>query len=607
LSDRGYIDRVREATDIVEFIGEVVKLRRAGSDYVALCPFHDEKTPSFTVSPRKQIFHCFGCGVGGDVIAFAMRYDNLDFGPALETLAKRAGIPPQRPLTGPEQRAAAERDQLLEVNRRAQAAFVRWLRGDDRKALEYARRRGLSDELVDRFGLGYAPPVWDGLLRTLVAAGVSVGRAVAAGLIVPRDGGGGGYDRFRDRLTFPIREAGGEVIAFGGRTLGEDKAKYLNSPESPIFKKGDTLFGLDVAQQEIRRRDISLCVEGYMDAITLHAYGFGHTVAVLGTALTRQHVRRIKRYSTNLLLLFDGDAAGLRAALRALEVTLNEGLSVRVATLPHGDDPDSLLRKDGADGMEACLAAAAPLFEFAVSELLRQAGGNDLASRLRALRDILPVGRSLNDAAEQGLFVEHVAAAFDLPVERVAEEIAGGRGKGHPSPAPGQPKQKPARAVDEAAFGVLWFLSQHPESFPFLQAHRVDKDLPPGPLRDLMAQLLSLEQFSHETLEAGLHAKGGALSGELARRVLSDFGHMPEPLACFNDWVQTLRRHHLQRERVEIVGRVQRAEAEGDDECARVELKALELNKVAWKAVGSLIWRGENNSSGLVDTEENVD
>lgn len=607
MSDRGYIDRVREANDIVDYIGEVVKLRRAGSDYSALCPFHDEKTPSFTVSPRKQIFHCFGCGVGGDVIAFAMRYDNLDFAPALEALAMRAGIPPQHPVTGAEQRAAAERDQLLEVNRRAQAAFVRWLRGDDRKALEYARRRGLTDDLIDRFGLGYAPPAWDTLLRTLVAAGISVGRAVAAGLIVPRQGGGGGYDRFRDRLTFPIREPGGEVIAFGGRTLGVDQAKYLNSPESLIFKKGETLFGLDVSQHEIRGRDVALCVEGYMDAITLHAYGFGHTVAVLGTALTRHHVRRLKRYSLNLLLLFDGDAAGLRAALRALEVTLNEGLSVRVATLPQGHDPDSLLRDQGAGGMEVCLATAAPLFEFAVRELLAQTGGHDLASRLKALREILPVGRSLNDAAEQRLFVEHVAAAFDLPVERVAEEIAPSSGKARSSAVPRRPQTNAASALGEAAFGVVWFLSQHPESFSFLQTHRVDNDFPPGPLRDLMGRLLSLEQFSREALEVGLHAEGGILSGELARRVLSDFAQRTDLTASFNDWLHTLRDRRLQREMEEIAARVRSAEAAGDDERARVEQKALILKRVARKEVPSLIWRGEKKLANLVDTKPNVD
>jgi DNA primase len=610
LSDQGYIDRVREANDIVDYIGEVVKLRRAGGDYAALCPFHDEKTPSFTVSPRKQFFYCFGCGVGGDVIAFAMRYDNLDFGPALEALAKRAGIPPQRPASGAQQRAAAERDQLLVVNRRAQEAFVRWLRGDDRKALEYARRRGLSDELIDRFGLGYAPPAWDSLLRVLVADGISIGRAVAAGLVVPRQGGGGGYDRFRDRLTFPIREPGGEVIAFGGRTLGEDKAKYLNSPESVIFKKGETLFGLDVAQQEIRHENLALCVEGYMDAITLHAYGFGHTVAVLGTALTQSHLHRLKRYSTNLLLLFDGDAAGARAALRALEVTLNEGLTVRVATLPRGHDPDSLLREQGAEGMAACLAAAAPLFEFAVRELLAQAGGRDLASRLRALREILPVGRSLNDAVEQRLFVEHVAAAFELPVERVAAEVAGDSRTAQHGAVRRSPETKARRAVTEAAFGVVWFLSQYPESFEFLQTHRVDVDFPPGPLRDLMTRLLALEQFSEDTLEAGLHARGGELSGELARRVLSDFAQRPDPAASFNDWVHTLRDRRLQREMEEIAARVRRAEAEGDHERARVEQKELILRRVARKDAASLIWQKgqkQKKRADLVDRKRDVD
>jgi len=588
VSDRGYIDRVREANDIVEYIGEVLKLRRAGGDYAALCPFHDEKTPSFTVSPRKQIFHCFGCGVGGDVIAFAMRYDNLGFGAALEALAKRAGIPPERPASGAEQRAAAEREQLLEVNRLAQEAYVGWLRGADGKALEYARHRGLEDAVIDRFGLGYAPPAWDGLVRRFTAAGIPLSRAIDAGLVVARQGGGG-YDRFRDRLTFPIREPGGGVVAFGGRTLGDDSAKYLNSPESAIFKKGETLFALDVSQNEIRRRDAVLCVEGYMDAITLHAHRFGHTVAVLGTALTRQHVRRLKRYSANLILLFDGDAAGLRAALRALDVTLNEGVVVTVAILPQGHDPDTLLREQGPAGMERCLAAALPLFEFAVRELLGQAGGSDLASRLKALRQILPVGRSLKDAAEQRLFVDYVAAAFDLPAERVAEEIAGGAPeKGRPAVTRPQPAVAPA--VQEAELGVLWFLSQHYESFEFLRTHRVDNDFAPGPLRDLMASLLAREQFSRELLEAGLHARDGVLAGELARRVLTDFSQLPDPASSFNDWLQTLRKCRLKQEAAEIQARVRKAEAAGDGAARDAELKALKSHRLASMQVSPLIW-----------------
>jgi DNA primase len=589
VSDRGYIDRVREANDIVEYIGEVVKLRRAGGDYAALCPFHDEKTPSFTVSPRKQIFHCFGCGVGGDVIAFAMRYDNLGFGEALEALAKRAGIPPERPASGAEQRAAAEREQLLKVNRLAQEAFVGWLRTGDGKALEYARRRGLEDAVIDRFGLGYAPPGWDGLTRRLTAAGVPVARLIDAGLVVARQGGGG-YDRFRDRLMFPIREPGGAVVAFGGRTLGDDSAKYLNSPESLIFKKGETLFALDVSQNEIRHRDAVLCVEGYMDAITLHAHGFHHTVAVLGTALTRQHVRRLKRYSSNLTLLFDGDAAGLRAALRALEVTLNEGVVVTVAILPEGHDPDSLLGEHGPGGMERSLATARPLFEFAVRELLAQAGGTDLASRLRALRQILPVGRSLKDAAEQRLFVDHVAAAFELPAERVAEEIEGGAvEKARPAMARSQPAAVPA--VAEAELGVLWFLTQHPESFDFLRTHRVDDDFVPGPLRDLMAKLLAREQFSREVLEAGLHARDGALAGELARRVLTDFSQLPDPASSFNDWLQTLRKDRLEQEAAEIPARVRAAEAAGNEAAKVAELKSLKSHRLALAQIPSLIWQ----------------
>ncbi len=587
MSDRAYIDRVREATDIVEVVGEVVALKRQGRDYAALCPFHQEKTPSFTVSPSKQIFHCFGCGVGGDVFTFAMRYDNLDFGGALEQLAKRAGLPPERPPTPHDRRAADERDRLREVGDLSQRCFRHWLTAGDGRGLTYARGRGLDDAVIEQFGIGYAPPEGTALVRALASKGVKPPLAAAAGVVAVGEDGRA-YDRFRDRLTFPITDPEGRVVAFGGRALGEAKAKYLNSPETPLFRKGETLFALHLSQNEIRRRDETVVVEGYMDAVALHGAGFGHTVAVLGTALTRAHVRRLKRYSRRIHLLFDGDAAGVRAAVRCLEVTVNEGVRVVVTVLPPGEDPDSLCRGQGAEAMAACLEASTPLFEFAVAELVKRAGGTDLSSRLNALHDLLPVARSLGDVAERHLFLTHVADAFQLPVGQVEAALAGGEA---PHRQPIAPPSTRSGALTEAAYGVVWFLTEHPESFAFLKAHRVDGDLEMGPLRDLLAEVLASESFSADHLASLLHA-ASPINGELARRVLEEYGHLPDPNATFNDWVRALRRHHLRWEETEARHRLKEAEAAADRAGLRAELERLKVLREQIAALPTLGWGG---------------
>ncbi|PIQ04761.1 MAG: DNA primase [Nitrospirae bacterium CG18_big_fil_WC_8_21_14_2_50_70_55] len=585
VNDRTYVDRVRAASDIVAVVGEVVTLKRQGRDYLALCPFHQEKSASFSVSPSKQIFHCFGCGAGGDVFAFVMRYDNLDFPAALEELAKRAGIPPERPPTAADRQVAEERDRLRGVCDLAQRCFRHWLTAGDRRGLAYAQGRGLNEPVIERFGIGYAPPGGDALARALAAKRVAISVAATAGVVAMADGGRA-YDRFRDRLTFPIADADGRLVAFGGRALGEAKAKYLNSPETPLFRKGETLFALHLAQPEIRRRDEVVVVEGYMDAVALHAAGFGHAVAVLGTALTRAHVRRLKRYTRRLHLLFDGDAAGVRAAVRCLEVTVNEGVQAVVTVLPPAEDPDSLCRGQGAEAMAACLAVATPLFEFAVGELVKRAGGTDLASRMRALHELVPVARTLNEAAERHLFLSHVADAFRLPLGEVEAALAGSP----PAPRRPVPSAAPRGAAEEAAYGVVWFLSEHPESFAFVKAHRVDADLEPGPLRDLLAAVVATERFPADHLASLLHA-ATPLSDELARRVL-EYDHLPDPTATFNDWVRGLRRHRLQREEAVVRHRLKQAEAAAERPQLGDALARLKELREQIAALPHLAWEG---------------
>lgn len=347
-----FIDHLLERTDIVSLIDSRVGLKKAGREYTSCCPFHEEKTPSFTVSPGKQFYHCFGCGAHGSAISFLMEYDRLEFRDAVETLADLAGMDlPEQALNSPDYQGPP-REPLLDAMRWADRCYRRALRSSQ-KTIDYLKSRGVSGEMAQYYGLGYAPPEWDTLCRELPdrQAGAQ------AGLLIER-GSGGHFDRFRDRLMFPIRDTRGRTIAFGGRTLGDDQAKYLNSPETPLFHKSNHMYGLYEARQAQRHIERLLVVEGYMDVIALAQHGFPNAVATLGTATTEAHLRVLFRHTNEIIFCFDGDAAGVRAARRALEhsLTVMRGTRrVRFLFLPEGQDPDDLVR--GPDGHQQMLTA----------------------------------------------------------------------------------------------------------------------------------------------------------------------------------------------------------------------------------------------------------
>lgn len=353
-----FIDHLLERTDIVSLIDSRVGLKKAGREYTACCPFHEEKTPSFTVSPSKQFYHCFGCGAHGSAISFLMEYDRLEFRDAVETLADLAGMDlPEQALNTPDYQGPPKAP-LLEAMRRADRCYRRALRSSQ-KTIEYLKNRGVSGEIAQYYGLGYAPPEWDTLGRQLPdrQAGAQ------AGLLIERHSGGY-FDRFRDRLMFPIRDTRGRTIAFGGRTLGDDQAKYLNSPETPLFHKSNHMYGLYEARQAQRHIQRLLVVEGYMDVIALAQHGFPNAVATLGTATTESHLRVLFRHTNEIIFCFDGDAAGVRAARRALEhsLTVMRGTRrVRFLFLPEGQDPDDLVRgPDGHQQMQTAIDKAQP-------------------------------------------------------------------------------------------------------------------------------------------------------------------------------------------------------------------------------------------------------
>lgn len=408
LIPQSFIDDLLGRIDIVEVIDSRVPLKKAGRDYKACCPFHSEKTPSFTVSPGKQFYHCFGCGAHGTALGFLMEYEHLDFPEAVQELARRVGleVPREGGGTLPAPRAATQ--DLYALLEEANRFFQQQLRGHTQaaRAVEYLKGRGLSGGVAQEFGIGFAPPDWDSLLKALGRGRQSA--LLEAGLLVEREEGRV-YDRFRDRVIFPIRDRRGRVVGFGGRVLGEGTPKYLNSPETPVFHKGRELYGLFEARQHLREAPRLLVVEGYMDVVSLAQFGIRYAVATLGTALTADHLEQLFRTTAELVFCFDGDRAGRDAAWRALEQVLpqmTEGRQARFMFLPDGEDPDTLVRKVGAEAFEGGLRQALPLSEFVVDQLSTRAdlqrvdGQAQLVELARPLLSKLPAGIYRNKLAD---------------------------------------------------------------------------------------------------------------------------------------------------------------------------------------------------------------
>ena len=388
------LEEIRSRVDIVELVGQWVKLKRAGENWKGLCPFHTEKTPSFTVNPKKGIFHCFGCKAGGDAFSFLRKQERLDFPEAVRALAERAGV--ELPTERAERAQDSRLDGLRAVMARAGQFFVDalWAPGDPgaEKARRYLAGRGVDDDVARRFGLGYAPEGWDNLLGFMRRQGIGEEMLSQAGLILPRQNATGFYDRFRGRLMFSIRDALGRVVAFGGRALGPDEVKYINSPETPLYSKGQLLYALDLAKPSIRERNRAIVVEGYLDCLMAHQHGFTETVAALGTAFTAAQLGLLQRNAEEIVAVFDADAAGQKASARLEEMTSDtmdvQGLAwtvsrtggfqrsgyfpVKVAVLPPGHDPDSLLRAEGAPAFLSRLDAARSILSFVMQQALSE-------------------------------------------------------------------------------------------------------------------------------------------------------------------------------------------------------------------------------------------
>ena len=454
---RQFIDELIARTDIVELIGARVPLKKSGREYKACCPFHTEKTPSFWVSPDKQFYHCFGCGKHGTALGFLMDHDHMAFPEAVEELAMRLGL--EVPQEGTAERSAPRAEEpLYELMARVAGFYSEQLTREPR-VRDYLAKRGLVPVTLERFGIGYAPNSWNEVLRRFGASDGERKRLAEGGLIVERERGGGRdadryYDRFRDRVMFPIRDARGRVIAFGGRIIDAGEPKYLNSPETVLFHKGRELYGLYETRRARRGLDRLVVVEGYMDTVSLHQSGIDYAVATLGTATTAEHFRRIFRLVPTVVFAFDGDRAGHAAAWRALQQALpeaREGREIRFLFLPQGHDPDTLVLAEGRAGFEQRLAAAVPLSEYLVRELSEQSELGSADGRARFAEQARPLFLRVPEGVYRELLLERLAQVVGLSPERLEALWMQGR-SGAPAPPPAGPAH-PASAARAARAG----------------------------------------------------------------------------------------------------------------------------------------------------------
>ena len=414
------INQVIERSDIVELIGNYTALKKAGRNFKALCPFHNEKTPSFVVNPDKQIFHCFGCGVGGNAVGFLMRQEHLEFPEAVRFLANKAGI------VIPDDESAAPspskqlREDVLKVNALAATFFHGILlesrETDVKNARDYLKGRGVELETVKKFQLGFAPNEWDALLKYLRSKGISEEVMLKAGLIIAREGKSGFYDRFRNRILFPILDIQSRPVAFGARAMQDsDGAKYINSPETPVYTKGQHMFGLSVTKAAVGKLDRIIVVEGYMDMIMPYIHGVENSAASLGTALTVDQIRLIRRYTHNVVMLFDTDAAGQSAIVRSLDLLIDEGMNVRVATLAQDEDPDSFIRQQGTDAFNARIESAQSLLDFKFNWLASQDDLKTVEGKSKIAQELLgTIARFKSDVAKYEL-TKALAQKLNVP------------------------------------------------------------------------------------------------------------------------------------------------------------------------------------------------
>jgi DNA primase len=563
------VSEIRNRADIVDIVSEVVRLKKTGKNYLGLCPFHTEKTPSFTVSPDKQIFHCFGCGEGGNVFSFLMKHGGGSFPETVRQVAQRYGIDvPRRQLTPDQQKRLNQRERLVMANQKAMTVYQNALKKSTigKKALAYLRHRGITDEVIDAFSIGFAPDGWQYLGDHLKKAGFTAKVAQMAGLIVPNRQKTGSYDRFRNRIVFPIFDLGGRVVGFGGRVMGDEKPKYLNSPETPIYNKRRLLYGLNRTRQACRRTGVIHIVEGYFDLLTLYQYGVENTAATLGTALTEDHLRLIKGYAERAILVFDADDAGMKAALRGSDLFLRAGVDARVLVLPDGHDPDSFIREVGEKAFQSAAAKAEGVVGFIIDSAIRRFG-QSVEGKVRVITELKPMLANIDDPVARSLYIRELAERIEVDERAIREKIGQAGGKMDRAPHLGEPDPK-GDVVVSRAFKleklIVAMLLQYPEMIPDVEQSGIIDRFGDAQLKAVGRQVIEHRRVSEidisdlmemsdnselrQTIAALAMGKDDGWSQKGCRRLIDQYQKISDP------------------DRNQIIKKIKIAEAAGDHE-----------------------------------------
>ncbi len=578
------LDEIRGRVDLVDLIGRYVPLKRAGERWKGLCPFHQEKTPSFTVNPKLGIFHCFGCHAGGDAFEFLKRHDRLEFPEAVRLLSERTGVPlPTEPGPRPE---AGAREALYRLMDWAARRYETWLwdRGDAERARRYLGERGLATDVARAFRLGYAPEGWDHLLSAARADDFSAETLFGAGLVLPRQTGSGHYDRFRGRLIFPIADGQGRVIAFGGRGLAGEEPKYLNSPETLLYQKGQTLYALHQARDRMAATRRALLVEGYIDCLIAHQAGFTEAVAVLGTALTPHHLGLLRRYADEVILFFDADRAGADAARRAEDLLERSadphwwaldrkpntfgrpGLRLKVATLPAGHDPDTFLRQHGPAAFDTCCAAARNLLLYAIERIFAEEDTTSARGKATGIARVALLLSKVQDADEAIELGREAARRLGIDQSDLWNQaqrlgVAAAR-------------RPPALPTGESAPGpfdrdLVQLLVQIPDARQALARIAEARDVAHAGLRQILVTLQSHPEVSPEALVQRLPADD---ERGLLTRLLLEERAWPDPLGMIEDMRRRLERRQRLRRIREISQAIARAQADGAPDISALQV-----------------------------------
>lgn len=560
---RQQLDEIRDRVDIVDLIGSYIQLKRAGTAFKALCPFHREKTPSFTVSPTRQTFHCFGCGAGGDAFKFVMLHENVEFPEAIRLLAQRAGVVLQQDDAA--RGEDARKDVLYKMHAEAATFFQEILKQSRsaEAARDYLRERRLGPDLIDAFGIGYAPSI-DDLIRTWGSKRGYDDAALEQGGLLARDESGRAYDRFRERVMFPVRDLSGRVIAFSGRILPGDPrgSKYLNSPETPIFRKSRVLYAMDRARKAMLDSRTAVLCEGQIDVIRCHASGVENAVAGLGTALTEEHARLLKRNADNVVLLMDADSAGQTSAIRSAGIFLQGELAVQVATLPPGEDPDSLVVKEGPEALQRIVRETIPLVSFQVRVL---AGREDLrteAGLRRAVRAVVETIRNAGPGVQQDQLFREASRELGFPEDKLRLEMD--RLRGRPA-SPVEPADVAAPASEPAPpeeRDLLRLLLHHPDTADLIARYLTPDVMTHTACRELTGLLLAHAAGQIEDLAAAAREAGESCVALLAETEAEQPRFVgaddPEGRAA-KDIILVLRRRAAERRRRELVAEREKA------------------------------------------------